>query len=462
MKIINKAIFIFLLAVLIGIPPLVVGLYRLKQAEADISPNEASRYYESAAALLFWRTDLYEKAALLTPGEPERAIELLQKARQKSALSPAGQVNLGDAYLATSQTDLAMLEWDDLFTHKLETASTGARISRVFHSRKDFESEEQLLKKWLELEPGNPEASEKLGILLSSEGKPEAIPLLKYAVDNSEQAASRLASLISALDSSQDEPAYHLTRCGQALADLDEWSLAEMAFNTAANANPQYAQAWAWLGLARQLNKTPGAQAAIETALRLDPQSAFIHAMQGMIWQQAGNLEQAQLSFEMATKLEPENPAWWQALGTASSQVDLSTALNAYVQAVNLAPNEATYWYALAAFCVEKNAYIEDYGLSAALRAFALDPHNPFFMDMLGRAQLAAGYSDQAELMFKKALSEIGTDKPNVMLHLHLGLLYIQTGREEQAKFEFQQTLENDPQGPYGLQAKKLIERYFP
>jgi Flp pilus assembly protein TadD len=184
--------------------------------------------------------------------------------------------------------------------------------------------------------------------------------------------------------------------------------------------------------------------------------------MFGTYWQQEGEPKQAIQQFTAATQLEPGNPAWWLALANASAQSDLSVALNAYIQAVNLAPQEAVYWYALATFSVEQNSYIEDYGLSAALRAFALDPKNPAYMDMLGRAQMAVGQNAAAEVMYKKALSISSPDGPLYIYHYHLGLLYLQTDQAAQAKFEFEQTLAYDPHGSYGAQAKKLVERYFP
>ncbi|MCX6066062.1 MAG: hypothetical protein NT121_09945, partial [Chloroflexi bacterium] len=125
-----------------------------------------------------------------------------------------------------------------------------------------------------------------------------------------------------------------------------------------------------------------------------------------------------------------------------------------------LAPQDAGNWYALAAFCVENNVYLDDYGLNAALRAFALQPDNPAYMDMLGRAQMGLEDWTAAEVIFKKAL-EAQSASSGFIQHYHLGLLYLQTNRTSQAKFEFEQTAALDPQGPYGGQAKKLLERYF-
>jgi len=394
--------------------------------------------------------------------DPTRAIRLLLTARQNGTLSLNGRVALGDAYLAAGQIDQALSEWEKLLSKNQETLLVSPRLAPIYHTRQQFTREAELLKTWLAADPNNPTASESLGRLLAAQAAPEARELLNSAAASSPQAAARLAGLISALDNPGSDRAFLLAKCGQALAGLDEWPLAEQAFIRAVNANPEYANAWAWLGLARQHNNTPDAQQALEYAIKLDQQSAALHAMFGTYWQHSGKPQPASQQFAAATQLEPGNPAWWLALANASAQLDLSQALNAYIQAVNLAPQEASYWYALATFSVEQNSYIEDYGLSAALRAFALDPKNPAYMDMLGRAQMAVGQNTAAEVMFKKALSVSSQDAPLYIYHYHLGLLYLQTDQNAQAKSEFKQTLASDPRGPYGAQAKKLVERYFP
>lgn len=458
----QKALVLLILVALIGIPPLGVGYANLWLAKTAIDASDASVHYETAAKFLFWTVDLYEQAGLLAQNDPQRTIQLLLTARKIGSLSSSGQVALGDAYLANKQIDQARTEWEDLLYQNQELVKISPRLIQIYHNRKEFKQEENLLNIWLGIEPSNPDANERLGRLLAALAAPDALTYLNMAASSSTDTATRLNTLISALKSPTENPAYRLARCGQALAQLGEWTLAEQAFTRAVNTDPQYANAWAWLGLARQQNNMPAAQAALEQGLKLDQNSAAIHAMLGTYWQQAGKPEQARQQFKTATDLEPGNPSWWVALGAASAQLDLSEALNAYTQAVNLAPQEAGNWYALAAFCVENEAYIEDYGLSAALRAFALDPTNPTYMDMLGRAQMATGQREAAEVMFKKALAVDGSTDQAYIYHFHLGLLYMQSGQSNKAKFEFQQTLESDPQGTYGSQAKKLVERYFP
>ena len=380
----------------------------------------------------------------------------------RHSLSSSGLAALGEAYLTSGQTSEGLDILENLLKSDQEVLKAADLLAPIYHERGQYEQEARVLRIWLKADPQNLQASEKLGLLLAADGTPEALALLNSAAAGSGQARARLADLISALEIPEGDAAYRLTNCGQALANLNEWPLAEQAFGLAVVEDKTYGEAWAWLGLARQHDKTPGAQQALETAVNLNPQSASIHAMFGAFYQQGGNPGEALKQFKTATQLEPGNPAWWAALAGAATQTDLTVALNANIQAVNLAPQEPSYWYNLAAFCVERNAYIQDYGLNAALRAYALQPNNVLYMDMLGRTQLALGMNDPAEVMLKKALDAAGSPSQSGMIHFHLGLLYLQSGRNDLAKFEFEQTLALDPAGTYGSQAKKLLERYFP
>lgn len=460
MKQLSKILILLLLTALIVIPPMLAGAVNLSLARSAQNPAEASKYYEMAAKFLFWRSDLYEQAGLQAFADPPRAIQLLIKARQKGSLHPNGQLSLGDAYLNSGETDQAISEWENLLNGKQETGQISPRLALVYHAQGQIPDETRVLRQWLDFDKNNADASERLGRILAAEAAPEALPLLETAAAASPEAASRLAGLIATLKTSQTQPAYGLTLCGQALARLDEWPLAEQALLRAVEALPEYAPAWAWLGLARQHNQSANALEALERAIQLDGQSAPMHAMLGTYWQQSGNADKARTEFDIATKLEATNPAWWLALAEAESQSDLPAALTAYSQAIKLAPQDAGNWYALAAFCVENNVYLDDYGLNAALRAFALQPDNPAYMDMLGRAQMGLEDWTAAEVIFKKAL-EAQSASSGFIQHYHLGLLYLQTNRTSQAKFEFEQTAALDPQGPYGGQAKKLLERYF-
>jgi tetratricopeptide (TPR) repeat protein len=460
-KWVNLFLILLFLAALATVPPILFGYASLGWAQTVSSDAQASAEYESAARLLFWRADLFEKAGLRAKADPAGVIRLLSIANLNGTLSPEGRLLLGDAYLATSATRSAIAEWEVLINNTQYTAIAAQRLALQYHARQNYSDEERVLAAWLKSEPNNPQANEMMGRLLAASAAAEALPMLQTASSQSSQAAKRLEQLIAALKTPSQDPAYRLTLSGQALAGLDEWKLAEQTFERATITNSHYASAWAWLGTARQHNQTAGALSALQQAIKLDASSAVLHTMLGNYWQNTGQPQKAIPEFQAAVRIEPDNPAWWLALAGAQSQTDLAEALNAYIKTVNIAPKQAAYWYALAAFCVENNAYVEDYGLNAALMAFALEPKNPDTIDMLGRAQMAVGQWDAAEISFKKAIS-LGSLASMPRYHLHLGLLYLQNNRQAEAGYEFKQTVLLDSTGAYGSQAKILIERYFP
>lgn len=455
---------VFLLALaLICLLPFGLGALRLAQANQTPQPATAAADYAAAARLLFWRGDLYEKAgaAALQAGNAEQARQLFEQARAQNNLSPAGQTQLGQAYLRTGATEQALQMWESLLNGGPASGEAAQNLAQFYRQQGRTDLEIWAIRQWLAVEPLPADASERFGRLLAAAAAPEALPWLQAAGNADPQAASRLEQLISALETPTADPAYRLALCGQALAELGDWPLAEGAFSQAVTLEPTYASAWAWLGLTRQATGTADAALALETALRLEPNSAALHAMQGTYWLRANQPGQARQEFEQATRLEPANPIWWLGLAGAAAQSDLPGALSAYLQATELAPQDPQTWAALATFCVENNAYLADYGLAAARRAESLEPGHPAYLDLLGRVQLGLGQTEAAETLFNQALAT-DPDGQTDLYHLHLGLLYLQTERPDQARAALEQAFRRNPQGAYGQQAKNLLERYFP
>lgn len=439
------------------------GYLRLERAQQTRDPLTAAADYAAAARVLFWRSDLREKAggAALQAGQAATAIRLLEPERAQNNLSANGQLQLGQAYLQTGSADQAIREWQGLVNGGPASGKAAENLAKLHRERGETALEIWALRQWLAVEPKQVDANERLGRLLAASAAPEALTWLKAAGSADPQAAARLERLVSALETPAPEPAYRLALCGQALAELGDWPLAENAFAQAVKLNPGYATAWAWLGLARQATGTADSALALATALQLEPNSAALHAMQGTYWLRANQPAPARTEFERATQLEPDNPIWWQGLAGAAAQSDLPAALEAYLQATQLAPQDPRSWAALATFCVENNAYLEEYGLEAARRAEGLNPGKPAYLDLLGRAYLGLGQATAAEPLFNQALAA-DPDGPTYIYHLHLGLLYLQSENQAQARAELEQTVQLNPQGAYGQQAKNLLERYFP
>ncbi len=156
----------------------------------------------------------------------------------------------------------------------------------------------------------------------------------------------QVQSLRTALNTAflSDDRGYQFLVSGQALGALGEWDLAVEAFRNATLARSDYAEAWAWLGEAEQQQGQDGSF-EIEQAVNLSPKSAMVQGLYGMFLQRQGKPPEASGSpSKKLPKLEPDEPGWQMAMGSASEQTgDLVAAYEYYVQRSRACPQRAVH-----------------------------------------------------------------------------------------------------------------------
>jgi Tfp pilus assembly protein PilF len=423
---------------------------------------DTQKDYLRLLALMPWRLELYEKAAF-SETDPAQARLLLETARRQGALTPAGRLALAENYFQSGDTAQALAEWRGLLESGQETAIAGDRLAAYYHQQRDYAAEAHILRRWLSFDAKNAAANERLGLLLAASSPREALPFLRAAGTNSPETALRLRGLLSSLEAALLQPSasYQLIVAGRELASRGEWPLAETAFARAVEANPRYAEAWGWLGEARQqAGSQKDALVALQAAVRLDPDSALLRGFLGLYFQRRAEYSRAAEEFARAAALEPQTPYWGLLAGeAAASQGDLLAALGQYQLTAENNPQDPQTWRALALFCLEYETYIEETGLPAAYRAWLLDRADPLNMDAFGRVLTALEQVESAERMFLQAIQ---ADPQFAAAHFHLALLYLETERLDKARYSLAQALRLDPQGEIGAQARRLLERYFP
>lgn len=451
-------LFLFLLTLL---PPLLWGYFNRFQAERqhNSDPARAARGYETAARLLFWERGLFEQAAqsAFAAGETERALALLLEARQREALTPEGLLTLGEVYALQGDWEAAYAQaWLPLSQAGNAPPAVFARLAEYAARKRDTALEIAALTHLLERNPADSSARYRLALLQAAEAPQRALEMLAPLDD--EQAERLRNDLRQVL--AETDPAYRALLLGRVLANRGEWRLALHAFRAALEANPGYAEAWAWQAEARYQTGEDAALVArdYQTALALNPDSAGVQAMAGLYQERVGNFQQAEAHYRRAVQLEPQTAAWHLALARVLARRDLPAALESYQAATRLAPDDASTWLALAAFCLEHEAYLEETGLEAALRAYALSPENPDGLVVLGRILALTGETETARIWYERA---VALDPARPAARFHLALLALQTGQTAQAREYFAQVSQLDPDGPYGRQAQEILTRYF-
>jgi Flp pilus assembly protein TadD len=162
----------------------------------------------------------------------------------------------------------------------------------------------------------------------------------------------------------------------------------------------------------------------------------------------------------LAAKYEPANPVWQAEIGNSYFKLgDLAAALTAYQLAADIAPNDSTYWRLLAVFCADNNVQVEDVGLPAAQKAVQLEPDDPFALDALGWSYLNSGRYANAEQILAGVVERFPNHLPS---HIHLAMTYLAQDNRTSAFNELIYVRDQDVNGPDGLFAKQLLEKYFP
>lgn len=470
-----KLLAILALVSLLGIAPRPHAFDRELQraqfsAEAE-SYQDASEHLSLAAIHYPWRGDLWEQAGMFAQkgSNPADAIRLLERARLAGGLSPQGYLSLGDAYLDAENISAAVRAWQEA------PASSPAfrRIAEVHRSSGDYPALIDALKNLLRLDPANARLNYELGLLYAAT-QPDAAPAyLDRAADLEASFSSQAKTLQQAITSARlmEEPAYTFMATGRALASMEEWELAVEAFSRAVRARPDYAEAWAFLGEARQRQASTGQNGGAETvaaqslsdlwtALELDPQSIAANIFMAMYWQRQGKNEEAIDFLLSAAEADPDNPVLLVELGRAAAGAsDLTAARTYYERAVDLAPKDPVYLRILAEFSLHHQVQIREIALPAARQAVILAPNDPLSLDLLGHTFYFLEDLASAERFFMRA---IAADPDHAPAYLHLGMNYLVQGDADNALRQFMLAHSIAPDSPAGDQAQDLLLRYFP
>lgn len=451
-----------LLLLLALVPPVLKGFLNLSQAEnlASTDPDLAALKYETAVKLLPWRQDLWEQAGLMALADenPDLAKYYFT---QSPGLKPTGQLALGDAHYRLGEVESALEQWERLRSDGLGSAQLYNRLGHVYYQLGRYEEAGDAFSIATKLDDLDADSFYMLGLLLSAQSPQVALsPLIRAgqldpALDPVIQVLRR--GLNIALLS--PDKAAQLTGAGRTLIAVGAWSLARDAFVNAIEVDFRYAPAWAWLGQVKQVFQEGGLP-ELDRALELDENSSEIRGLRAVYFMRANRLNEARVEFEEAARLEPMNPDWQVSLGDVIARTgDVPDGLEHYQAAIDLSPRKADYWRALANFTVDYNYSVKDIGFPAALQARALAPGDLQNSITMGRVYFALGDLDAAQETWENVLQ---TSPETPAVYLYLGVLFLQQGNSESAYEHFVQAVNYDPGGPYGAQAGRMLDQYYP
>jgi tetratricopeptide (TPR) repeat protein len=212
----------------------------------------------------------------------------------------------------------------------------------------------------------------------------------------------------------------------------------------------------AWMALShveRELGDLGAALAAVERAIKHDPQHPAAHLTRAGVLQELGRTLEAASAYKLATRLNPLSKFAHFKLGSILVELgNTDEAEQQILKAHRLHPLDRASRIALGDLRLargELDAAITDYKA-----AIDLDPAKAASVQgKLGEAYYRASLIQEAEVSLKTAIRRDPKQVPSILL---LGRIYLQLGHAEEAVSLFESAVEIDSRYP---EAQQLLEQ---
>jgi tetratricopeptide (TPR) repeat protein len=369
-----------------------------------------------------------------------------------------GWVAWGDVNYLRDDPQRAAEIWEQALAEKDASKDLYSRLAEIYQANGNLARAAEYLQTYVAAHPDDAGAHYRLGLILTLSDPNRALTELLSASQLDPKFDPAVQTLRTTLNlaSIDDSQSVRLVVTGRGLGLVNEWRLAGAAFEEAVRLDAQNADAWAWLGEAKQQIASPDEGGAeLERALTLDANSPTVRGLRGLHLQRTGNFRAALTEFQAAAKLEPQNPTWQVSLGETQAKLgDLIRALQAYQMATTLAPDDPAYWRLLAIFCGQNNVNVKDIGVPAAQKAVVLAGEDAASLDVLGWLLILDGRYEEAGRILARALE---IDPQNASAHLHAGMLSMQVNDRVSAYDHLVQARDLG-----NRDAEVILSQYFP
>ena len=432
--------------------------------------HNAAKYLIDISAYYPERADIIIQAAhfAFQAGESQLVIQYLGRPDVNKYLLIDDRILLGDAYLQNGEIVKAEAVWADV-AQQSDSQQVIQRLADLYLQQKDYSSAVTYLRKLIDLDPTNGQLYYRVGCLEAFIDPLKALPYLAQAAQIDPSIAANAQALHNKIRTANlfEQPAYTLLVSGRQLASVDEWVYATEAFKRATEQDPDYADAWAFLGEAEQQviiqetgSTTDAGLDELQHAIHLDADSILANTFFGLYWERQQDFSQAQHYLEKAIDLDPSDPYLYSELGNILSKSgELPAAQTEYEKAIQLTPQNPLFYRLLAGFALENHIQVRELALPAARQAVILDENDSDSLDMMAQVMLALEDYHSAE---NYSLEAVHANPANVVACLHLGTVYLNLGEPTLAYQWLSTARDLDPGSWASAQADRMISYYFP
>lgn len=399
--------------------------------------------------------------AAFAMGDPQKAIQTLNRQRADDLDVPEPHCLYAKAYLQLERQEEALEHWE-LAKEPCPQFELSLRshIDELIEEQRYAEAE-IAIRVHGSINPSDAQNHYRLGMIIASRDPEMALAPLRLAFDLDSGGHSQARQLIQAIEDARahQDPAYSLAVVGQHMVTMQEWTLAREAFQAAIAIQPDYIDARAYYGLCLDRSGGNGLE-VLQEAVESGPDRPLPRLYLGIHWLQKHEFKLALEQFEYAAQLDPENAGIYAQIGqTYDIMGDIANAIEAYRIAAELAPQDPIFWLMLAQLSLNHEFRVETVGLPAARNALALNAADPKAMDALGFGYLLIGDLDYAERFLVRSL---WLDPMQALTQYHFALLKATQNDlpAAAAALRFAQHLE--PDGAIGDLAGRALQTIAP
>ncbi len=438
-------------------------LQQMNLAQAQNQPEKAAQALEQLIEIQPWRSDLFTRLGelKLTAGDEAGAIDAYERAYREKVIDMEGILRLAQLLDEAGDDARARVVVSERLMSKQYDSDSVSQLVALIKKMSTPDDILTFVDTWLERDPTNAQALYLKGVYLAPTNSAQAVLALEQAGLQDKGLQASAAKLLNSLDAAaqEEDPGLAALQIGRGLVELGEWQAAEVAFEHAVTVQPNLAEGWVFLAEARQ-NQGKSASEEIKRALTLAPNSTLVQALAAIYYRRQGEPEIGLVYLHAAANQEPEAAYWQAELGKTLCELnDLQDALTHFLKATELEPDNAEYWVELARFSLNYGIEPALVGLPAARKAVLLAPKDTHALDIMGALFLSQNDLASAERFLQQSLQQ---DRTNADAQLHLGQVYLASGKLEAARPYLDEAARLTPETAVGKLAKRLIRQYYP
>jgi tetratricopeptide (TPR) repeat protein len=363
----------------------------------------------------------------------------LAAAAQAAPQEPAPLLALADVALRSGSADEARVLLQQAEKIAPRSVLVYTALSHLLVQRKDFIGAVDAIDKAIALDPKSP-------ALHVTKGEVYALGLRDGAKAQAEFRAA------IALDASDASAHYAL---GLSLEQAGRYREATAELQRAADLNPGYATGWVALGSAQTgAGDRAAALASYDRALKISPALWTAHTGRGDIFESEGRYDDAIAAYQEALKGNPR-AAWLLArLGAVEAMAKRpADAEKHYRAALSIEPRQPVAMNNLAFLLADQKRNLDE-ALELAQKSLeSLPPSADYAWDTLAWVRRARGELTEAA----KILEPIAAHAKSPAMVYHLGVVYADMGRKDDAAAMFDKALRLAPNYAPAAEAKKRL-----